>query len=130
MAKMSPPRRRMIEDMTLCNLSRQTHQSYFYAVAKLSRRFNRPLDQFGMQDVSSYQLHLVGQKYSCSVKYSWTHVNQVAFAYVSSIIGSARVLLCGCFRSRNRWYEIIGNPTLANAILDRVVDNAYRCRRT
>ena len=25
-----------------------------------------------------------------------------------------------------RWYEIIGDPTLANAILDRVIHNAYR----
>ena len=26
----------------------------------------------------------------------------------------------------DRWYEIIGNPTIADAILDRLVDNAYR----
>jgi DNA replication protein DnaC len=26
----------------------------------------------------------------------------------------------------DRWYEIVGNPTLADAILDRVVHNAYR----
>ncbi len=25
-----------------------------------------------------------------------------------------------------RWYEIVGNPTLADAILDRIVHNAYR----
>src|ERR1700758_3691142 len=25
-----------------------------------------------------------------------------------------------------RWYEIIGDPTLADAILDRIVHNAYR----
>jgi hypothetical protein len=25
-----------------------------------------------------------------------------------------------------RWYEVIGNPTLADAILDRLVHNAYR----
>jgi IstB-like ATP binding protein len=25
-----------------------------------------------------------------------------------------------------RWYEIVGDPTLADAILDRVVHNAYR----
>jgi hypothetical protein len=36
-AKMSPLRQRMIEDMTLRNLSRQTQQSYIYAVAKLAR---------------------------------------------------------------------------------------------
>ena len=40
MAKMSPLLRRMIEDMTLRNLSRQTQQSYIYAVAKFSRHFS------------------------------------------------------------------------------------------
>jgi integrase/recombinase XerD len=74
MAKISPLRRRMIEDMTVRNLSPATQQSYIYAVAKFSRHFNRSPDQLGMEDVRAYQLHLVGQKYS------WTHVNQVACA--------------------------------------------------
>jgi len=26
----------------------------------------------------------------------------------------------------DRWYEIVGNPTLADAILDRIVHNAHR----
>jgi hypothetical protein len=25
-----------------------------------------------------------------------------------------------------RWYEVIGDPTLADAILDRIIHNAYR----
>ena len=29
-----------------------------------------------------------------------------------------------------RWYEIIGNPTMADAILDRLVHNAYRIELT
>ena len=74
MATMSPLRRRMIEDMTIRNLSRSTQQSYIYAVAKFSRHFNCPPDQLGMEDVRAYQLHLVGQKYS------WSHTNQVACA--------------------------------------------------
>jgi integrase len=48
MAQMSPLRRRMIEDMTLRNLSRQTQQSYIYAVAKFSRHFNRSPDRLGL----------------------------------------------------------------------------------
>jgi integrase/recombinase XerD len=52
MAQMSPLRRRMIEDMTLRNLSRQTQQSYIYAVAKFSRHFNRSPDRLGLEDVS------------------------------------------------------------------------------
>lgn len=74
MATMSPLRRRMIEDMTVRNLSRSTQQSYVYAVAKFSRHFSRPPDQLGMEEVRAYQLHLVEQKYS------WAHINQVACA--------------------------------------------------
>ncbi|WP_035179962.1 ATP-binding protein, partial [Acidocella facilis] len=29
-----------------------------------------------------------------------------------------------------RWYEIIGDPTIADAILDRLVHNAYRIELT
>ena len=39
MAEMSPLRRRMIEDMTVRNLSPATQRSYVYAVAKFSRHF-------------------------------------------------------------------------------------------
>jgi integrase/recombinase XerD len=39
MAEMSPLRRRMIEDMTVRNLSPATQQSYIYAVAKFSQYF-------------------------------------------------------------------------------------------
>ena len=55
MAEMSPLRRRMIEDMTVRNLSRSTQQSYLYAVAKFSRHFNRAPDQLGMEEVRAYQ---------------------------------------------------------------------------
>jgi integrase/recombinase XerD len=74
MAQISPLRQRMIEDMTIRNLSRSTQQSYIYAVAKFSRHFGRTPARLGMEDVRTYQLHLVGQKYS------WSHINQVACA--------------------------------------------------
>jgi integrase/recombinase XerD len=74
MATISPLRRRMIEDMTIRNLSRSTQQSYIYAVAKFSRHFGRSPDLLGMEEVRAYQLHLIERKYS------WTHINQVACA--------------------------------------------------
>jgi integrase/recombinase XerD len=74
MATISPLRQRMIEDMTIRNLSRATQQSYLYAVAKFSRHFNCPPDRLDMEHVRAYQLHLVNRNYS------WTHVNQVACA--------------------------------------------------
>ena len=45
MAQTTPLRRRMLDDMTVRNLSPATQQSYVYAVAKFSRFFDRSSDQ-------------------------------------------------------------------------------------
>jgi integrase/recombinase XerD len=74
MAQMTPLRRRMIDDMTLRNLSPATQQSYVYAVAKFSRFFERSLDLLGADEVRAYQLHLIG------LGWSWSHINQVSCA--------------------------------------------------
>ena len=46
MAEISPLRRRMIEDMTIRNLSPATQRSYLHAVSKLSREQLRALPHF------------------------------------------------------------------------------------
>ena len=74
MATTSPLRQRMIEDMTIRNLSQATQQSYIYAVRKFSRHFGRSPDWLGIEDVRAYQLHLIAQKRS------WSHINQTACA--------------------------------------------------
>ncbi len=74
MATMSPLRQRMIEDMTVRNLSPSTQQSYIYAIAKFSRHFGYAPDRLSFEQVRAYQLHLIGQKRS------WSHINQVACA--------------------------------------------------
>ena len=74
MTTMSPLRRRMIEDMTLRNLSPSTQQSYIYAIAKFSRHFGCSPDRLNLEQVRAYQLHMIKQKHS------WSHLNQVACA--------------------------------------------------
>jgi integrase/recombinase XerD len=74
MADISPLRRRMIEDMTIRNLSPATQQSYIYAVAKFSRHFARSPERLGLEDVRAYQLHLISQQRS------WSHINQAVCA--------------------------------------------------
>jgi hypothetical protein len=49
MAEISPLRRRMIEDMTVRNLSPATQQSYLNAVSKFSRYLVAPLIVFAWQ---------------------------------------------------------------------------------
>jgi integrase/recombinase XerD len=74
MATTSPLRQRMIEDMTIRNLSPATQQSYIYAVRKFSRHFGASPNRLGIEDVRAYQLHLIAKKRS------WSHINQAACA--------------------------------------------------
>jgi integrase/recombinase XerD len=74
MATMSPLRRRMIEDMTIRNLSPQTQQSYLRAVAKFSLYFGRSPDRLGVEEVRAYQVHLTSQGVA------WSSLNQTVCA--------------------------------------------------
>ena len=74
MAEMSPLRRRMIEDMTVRNLSPATQRSYIHAVSKFSRYFARSPDRLGLEDVRAFQVHLVSRGLS------WPALNQTVCA--------------------------------------------------
>jgi integrase/recombinase XerD len=74
MAEISPLRRRMIEDMTVRNLSPATQQSYLNAVTKLSRYFGRSPDRLDLEDVHAFQVHLV------ATGISWPALNQIVCA--------------------------------------------------
>ena len=74
MTEMSPLRRRMIDDMTIRNLSPATQRSYLHAVAKFSRYFGRSPDRLGLEDVRAFEVHLV------SLGISWPALNQTVWA--------------------------------------------------
>jgi integrase/recombinase XerD len=74
MAEIRPLRRRMIEDMTVRNLSPATQRSYIHAVSKFSRHFGRSPDRLGLEDVHAFQVHLV------STGISWPSLNQIVCA--------------------------------------------------
>ena len=72
--QLSALRRRMIEDMTVRNLSPATQRSYIHAVAKFSRYFGRSPDRLDVEDVRAYQVYLVAQGIS------WPALNQTVCA--------------------------------------------------
>jgi integrase/recombinase XerD len=74
MVQLTALRRRMIDDMTVRNLSPATQQSYFYVVAKFSHFFGCSPDPLGIEEVRAYQLHLAG------IDWPWSHINQVSCA--------------------------------------------------
>ena len=67
-------RRRMIEDMTIRNLSPTTQRSYIHAVEGYSRYFGRSPDRLGLEDVRAYQVHLAGKGIA------WATLNQIVCA--------------------------------------------------
>ena len=72
--RISHLRRRMIEDMTVRNLSPATQASYITAVRKFSRHYRRSPEHLGIEDVRSYQVHLVGNAIA------WASLNQTVSA--------------------------------------------------
>ena len=74
MTEMSPLRRRMIEDMTVRNLSPATQRSYVHAVAKFGRFFGRSPEKLDLEDVRAFQVHLVAGGIS------WPALNQTVCA--------------------------------------------------
>ena len=75
MTQVSPLRRRMIEDMTVRNLSLAVQRSYVHAVAKFGRFFSRSPERLGLEDVRTFQVHLVAGGIS------WPALNQTVCAF-------------------------------------------------
>ena len=74
MAELIPLRRRMIEDMTVHNMSLATQRSYIGAVSKFSRYFGKSPERLGVEDVRAFQVHRV------STGISWPGLNQIVCA--------------------------------------------------
>jgi integrase/recombinase XerD len=69
--RVSPLRRRMIEDMTVRNLSPTTRASYIHNVKKFSLHFRQSPDRLDLEEVRVYQVHLVSRGVA------WATLNQV-----------------------------------------------------
>ena len=59
--QISPLRQRMIEDMTIRNMSPSTQKIYVAAVANFSIFHGRSPDKLTFEDVRDYRLHLISR---------------------------------------------------------------------
>jgi integrase/recombinase XerD len=59
--QMTPLRQRMIEDMTIRNMSPSTQKIYVAAVANFSIFHGRSPDKLTFEDVRDYRLHLISR---------------------------------------------------------------------
>ena len=60
---MTPLRQRMSEDMQLRNLAPHTQRSYLQQVSQFARHFGKSPGLLGLDDIRTYQLHLVQEKH-------------------------------------------------------------------
>ena len=123
MADLSPLRRRMIEDMTIRNLSPATQRSYVYAVAKFSRFFGRSPDRLDLEDVRTFQVHLIGQGVS------WSHLNQTVAAlrfFYGVTLGSPELPEHIPYAREPRSLPVILSPEEVVRFLEAVA--GFKCR--
>jgi site-specific recombinase XerD len=73
--RMTPLRRRMIDDMTLRNLAPKTIESYVQRISGFAQYFKTSPEHLGPDHVRAYLLHLVHER-----RLSWSHFNQVRSA--------------------------------------------------
>src|SRR3989449_9548475 len=68
---MTPLRQRMIEDMRVRNLARQTEIAYVTQVARFAKHFGKSPELLGLEEIRTYQVYLVNEKHV-----SWSLLNQ------------------------------------------------------
>ncbi len=79
---MSPLRRRMVEDMTLRNLSPYTQRNYLFAVSRLARHSRMSPADVGPEQLRDYLNHLVGRNLSSS----YFNVNVAALRFLYTVV--------------------------------------------
>jgi integrase/recombinase XerD len=77
----SPLRHRMIEDMTVRNLSPYTQRNYLFAVARFARHFRISPAEVGPEQLRDYLNHLVARKVSSS----YFNVNVAALRFLYTV---------------------------------------------
>jgi site-specific recombinase XerD len=59
---MTPLRRRVLEDMQLRNLSRETQRNYVHHISGLARFYQTSPEHLGLEEIREYQLYLLNER--------------------------------------------------------------------
>ena len=122
----SPLRRRMIEDMTVRNMSATTREVYIHNVKKFSQYFGRSPDCLGLADVRTYQVHLV------SKGIAWATLNQVVSSlrfFYGVTLGRKDLPERIAYARRPKTLPVILSPEEVAAFLEAVPSRRDRVTR-
>ena len=123
----SPLRRRLIEDMTVRNLSPTTRVSYIHNVKKFSQYFGRSPDRLGLEEVRAYQVHLVSQGIA------WATLNQVVSSlrfFFGVTLGRTELPERIAYARRPKTLPVILSPEEVAAFLEAVPSRRDRVALT
>jgi integrase/recombinase XerD len=123
----SPLRRRMIEDMTVRNLSPTTRETYIHNVRKFSQYFGRSPDCLGLEDVRTYQVHLVSEGIA------WATLNQVVSSlrfFFGITLGRQDLPERIAYARRTKTLPVILSPEEVAAFLEAVPSRRDRVALT
>jgi site-specific recombinase XerD len=125
--RISPLRRRMIEDMTVRNLSPTTRASYIHNVKKFSQHFGRSPDHLGLEEVRAFQVHLVSQGIA------WATLNQVVSSlrfFYGVTLGRKDLPERIAYARRSKTLPVILSPEEVAAFLEAVPSRRDRVALT
>jgi integrase/recombinase XerD len=125
--RISPLRRRMIEDMTVRNLSPTTRASYIHNVKKFSQHFGRSPDHLGLEEVRAFQVHLVSQGIA------WATLNQVVSSlrfFYGVTLGRKDLPERIAYARRSKTLPVILSPEEVAAFLEAVPNRRDRVALT
>jgi integrase/recombinase XerD len=81
---MTPLRQRFIEDMRLHGFAPTTQRSYIHYVAEFAKYYHRSPEQLGLDDVRSYQIHLIDERLLSAQSVN-CFVSAVQFLYTTTL---------------------------------------------
>lgn len=108
---MTPLRQRMIEDMTLRNLSRHTIDAYVHAVKQFAQHYNRSPEQLSAEQVRQYLLHLVQEKHASWSRYNLARCG-LQFLYRVTLGHDEHFAKLPCARDRRRLPTVLSTDEL------------------
>jgi len=125
--QISPLRRRMIEDMTVRNLSATTRVTYIHNVKKFSKHFGRSPDRLGIEDIRAYQVYLVSRGIA------WATLNQVVSAlrfFYGVTLGRKELPERIAYARRPKTLPVVLSPEEVAAFLEAVPNRRDRVALT
>lgn len=108
---MTALRQRMIEDMTLRNLSRHTIDAYVHAVKQFAKHYNRSPEQLSAEQVRQYLLHLVQEQHASWSRYNLARCG-LQFLYRVTLGRDEHFAKLPCARDRRRLPTVLSTDEL------------------